>query len=96
MADSVKCACPHCGAKYRLPVETAGRSVRCKQCDTKFKVPQADRTMDDTVMSWLADETSPEEPTTTLPRVIQMPPEQQANGDSSSQSPKLTAKGGRH
>lgn len=47
-------------------------------------------------MSWLADETSPEEPTTTLPRVIQMPPEQQANGDSSAQSPKLTAKGGRH
>lgn len=54
MADLIKCNCPDCGAKYRLPAEFRGRSARCKKCGTKFKVPE-NKTVDDSVLDWLTE-----------------------------------------
>jgi len=73
VADTIKCACTHCGAKYRLPVEAQGRFARCKKCGEKFQVPRAE-TLEDTVLSWL-NEADPEEETVAQPRVISMPKE---------------------
>lgn len=81
MPDSVKCACPQCGAKYRLPAETQGRSVRCKRCDNKFRVPATQTTVEDSVLSWLSDGVREEVDTDLKPRVIQM------DVENSSQSP---------
>lgn len=78
MPDSVKCACPQCGAKYRLPIETQGRSVRCKRCDNKFRVPATQTTVEDSVLSWLADGGREEAETDLKPRVIQMETEKPA------------------
>lgn len=32
--------CPHCHKKLRIPVEHAGKSVRCNGCENKIKIPQ--------------------------------------------------------
>ena len=86
--ESIKCGCAHCGAKYRLPTEAQGRFVRCKQCGEKFRVPAvaangAKSSLEDSVLSWLEDEAAaPEAPTTTGPRVIQMPTDDGASSDS--------------
>jgi predicted nucleic acid-binding Zn-ribbon protein len=73
VADTIKCACTHCGAKYRLPVEAQGRMARCKKCGQKFQVPR-EETLEDTVLSWL-NEADPDEETVAQPRVISMPKE---------------------
>lgn len=73
MADTIKCACTYCGAKYRLPVEAQGRFARCKKCGEKFQVPR-EEAIEDTVLSWL-DESDPDEDTVAHPRVISMPKE---------------------
>ena len=85
MPESIKCACAHCSAKYRLPVEAQGRFVRCKQCGEKFRVPAAavKNTLEDSVLSWLEDDAvAPEAPTDTGPRVIQMSAEDAPSSDS--------------
>ena len=73
---TIKCACSHCGAKYRLPLEAQGRSARCKQCSEKFEVPRQNG-LEDSILSWL-EEPEAEEENVTQPRVISMPT---SNGD---------------
>jgi hypothetical protein len=77
VADTIKCNCPKCGAKYRLPVEYAGRSLRCKRCTEKFSAPR-EQTLEDSILTWLnnpqdeeSDDALPEKP-----RVISMPNEE--------------------
>ncbi len=80
MADTIKCSCSKCGAKYRLPVEAQGRTARCKRCGEKFEIPRAE-SLEDSILTWL---TSPEEAETeggtpAQPRVISMPAHAQAS-----------------
>ncbi|MGE3180231.1 MAG: zinc-ribbon domain-containing protein [Phycisphaerae bacterium] len=77
MADCIKTSCPECSAKYRLPIESQGRSVRCKRCSHKFQIPQAESSLDDSIMAWLDDEAN-DEATTLQPKVIQIPSEELA------------------
>ena len=74
MSDTIKCACSHCGAKYRLPVEAQGRRARCKRCGKKFEVPR-EKNLEDTILSWLAAPEEEEEEELAQPRVISMPDE---------------------
>lgn len=37
MADTIPC--PHCGNRYRLQSELAGKKVKCRQCGQSFEVP---------------------------------------------------------
>jgi len=67
--------CPNCGAKYRLPAETAGRAARCKKCGAKFVVP-AERSLEDSVLDWLDEADTDREEAVDQPRVISMPKEQ--------------------
>ena len=71
MSETIKCACSHCGAKYRLPQEAQGRAARCKKCGEKFKVP-VKASLEDSVLDWLADP-SKEEDLVEQPRVVTMP-----------------------
>lgn len=72
MSDMIKCACSHCGAKYRLPVEAQGRAVRCKKCNEKFEVPRSE-SLEESILSWLTDpDEEKEEVTAEQPRVINM------------------------
>lgn len=76
MADFIKCNCPGCGAKYRLPVEFQGRKARCKKCGEKFAVPKKDKTLEDSVLDWLSEaEEQDTEETIARPRVINIPKE---------------------
>ncbi len=78
MADTIKCTCGHCGAKYRLPVEAQGRTARCKKCGDKFAVPR-EESLEDSILNWLT-EPDPEDESLGPPKVISMPA--QAAGDS--------------
>lgn len=69
--STIKCACSHCGAKYRLPLEAQGRSARCKQCGEKFSVPRQNG-LEDSILSWL-EEPEGEEEAVIQPKVISMP-----------------------
>jgi hypothetical protein len=74
MADTIKCACSSCGAKYRLPVEAQGRSARCKRCGKTFQIPRAQKSLEDSILDWLA--APPEEDEDVAqPRIISMPNE---------------------
>lgn len=70
MSDKIQATCSSCGAKYRLPVEYAGRTARCKKCGTKFAVP-AEHTLEDSVIDWLRD--ADDEEAVAKPRVIDVP-----------------------
>ena len=74
MSETIKCNCPGCGAKYRLPVEAQGRTARCKRCGGKFEVPRQ-QSLEDSILTWLAapDEEEREETAPAQPRVINMP-----------------------
>lgn len=74
MSDTIKCACTSCGAKYRLPIESQGRSARCKQCGEKFSIPKASSSLEDSIMSWLDDPEEADE-LSNGPRVVSMPKE---------------------
>lgn len=79
MAESIKCTCPECNAKYRLPVEAAGRQARCKVCGSKFQVPGS-QSLEDSVLNWLDDDSSTKvEENVDKPKVIQIP---RSEGDS--------------
>ena len=73
VADTIKCVCPHCGAKYRLPLEAQGRRARCKRCGEKFDVPRA-QSLEETILTWLTP-AKEEEKNVARPRVISMPKE---------------------
>lgn len=73
MADTIKCACSSCGAKYRLPIEAQGRTARCKRCGKGFQVPR-EQTLEDTILTWLATPEEEEEEAV-QPRIISMPDE---------------------
>lgn len=79
MAETIKCTCPKCAAKYRLPVEAAGRKARCKRCGDKFEVPRSNNNLEDTILSWLT-EGAEKDDLETKPRVISMP-SNQGEGD---------------
>ena len=70
MAETIKCACGNCGAKYRLPLEAQGRSARCKKCGQKFAVPR-EKSLEDSILDWLS-EPETEEQEVDQPRVISM------------------------
>ncbi len=74
MSETIKCTCPSCGAKYRLPVEAQGRKARCKRCNGTFEVPRAD-SLEDSILTWLSApaEEAVEEAAPAPPRVISMP-----------------------
>ena len=74
MPETIKCACSHCGAKYRLPVEAQGRSARCKRCGEKFDVPR-EQSLEDSILTWLTspDEQDADEIAPAKPRIISMP-----------------------
>lgn len=80
MSETIKILCPECSAKYRLPLEAAGRTARCKVCGTKFAVP-AQKNLEDSVLDWLRDPNVEEEEAVDQPKVINMP--KRAEGDSS-------------
>ncbi len=80
MAESIKCACSHCGAKYRLPVEAQGRTARCKRCGNRFEIPR-EQSLEDSIMSWLmTPEEDEDEVAPAKPRVITMPNEPDNDG----------------
>lgn len=35
----IQAICPHCTKAYRFPPDLAGRKIRCKGCEEKFRVP---------------------------------------------------------
>lgn len=74
MAETIKCACSNCGAKYRLPAEAQGRTARCKRCGEKFHIPPQ-KSLEDTIQTWLnaPTEGEAEEAAPAKPRVINMP-----------------------
>lgn len=81
--DTVKCSCPKCGAKYRLPIEAHGRKARCKRCHEPFEVPKLERGLDDSVLEWLMDPAGEPDEELTQPRVISMKAEQAASPEAS-------------
>ena len=80
MSETIKCACSHCGAKYRLPVEAQGRSARCKRCGKKFQVPR-EKNLEDTILAWLSTPEEEEEQEAAQPRIISMPKEEVADDE---------------
>lgn len=74
MAETIKCTCSNCGAKYRLPVEAQGRTARCKRCGEKFEVPK-EQSLEDSILTWLTvpEEEEAENGVPAKPRVISMP-----------------------
>jgi DNA-directed RNA polymerase subunit RPC12/RpoP len=78
VSDTIKCTCANCGAKYRLPLESAGRTARCKKCGEKFQIP-AERSVEDSVLDWLSE--AAEEEAVEQPRVINMPKSSAADAD---------------
>jgi len=80
VAETIKCTCSHCGAKYRLPVEAQGRTARCKRCGEKFEVPR-EESLEDSVLTWLtAPSEDDEDEAPAQPKVISMPTEPEADG----------------
>jgi len=91
MADTIKCTCSNCGAKYRLPLEAQGRTARCKRCGEKFKIP-LQQSLEDSIMAWLANpsEEDREDDMPAKPRVINMPANEQDEEAASSRRPRGT------
>lgn len=80
MTETIKCACSHCGAKYRLPVEAQGRTARCKRCGERFEIPR-EQSLEDSILSWLMPpEEQEDDVAPAKPRVITMPNEPEAEG----------------
>lgn len=75
MSDGIRMTCPNCGARYRLPAETAGRAARCKKCGEKFVVP-AEKSLEDSVLDWLDEADTEREEAVSQPRVISMTKEE--------------------
>lgn len=85
MAELIKCACPKCGQKYRLPVEYQGRHARCKKCSEKFEVPKQEKGLEDSVLDWLSEaEEQDKEVPVDQPRVVTMKKDENGETDSSS------------
>lgn len=81
MTDStIRCLCPHCSTKYRLPAEFQGRTAKCKKCGQGFQVPQ-ERSLEDSVLDWLS-EPEAEDQEVEKPRVISMPKDSISAADS--------------
>jgi PHP family Zn ribbon phosphoesterase len=81
VAEFIKCNCPKCGAKYRLPIEFQGRRARCKKCGEKFEVPRT-KTLEDSVLDWQAEEDAEKEEAVARPRVISIPKESASDSGS--------------
>jgi len=81
VADFIKCNCSNCGAKYRLPAEYQGRRARCKKCGEKFEVPRV-KSLEDSVLDWLAEADEREEGAVAQPRVISIPKEAASDSES--------------
>jgi hypothetical protein len=54
-AQLVKCRCPKCKAKYRLPASAVGHRARCRSCRTVFRVPEPAVRIptEDDILEWL-------------------------------------------
>lgn len=85
MADFIQCTCGHCHAKYRLPVEFAGRTGKCKKCGEKFQIPKNERSLEDSVLDWLAEDDESEEEID-RPRVISETAEDRASNTGGNRS----------
>lgn len=55
--DTMMVHCTGCRAVLRVPADTSGRWARCPACKTKFRIPEPDELLDETVSSWLEQET---------------------------------------
>jgi len=89
VADTIKCICEHCGAKYRLPLEAQGRSARCKRCGERFEIPKQ-QSLEDSVLTWLSgpeEEEAVEEETPMQPRVISMPTKAEIEAEAGEEPP---------
>ncbi|MEW6251784.1 MAG: hypothetical protein AB1716_14155 [Planctomycetota bacterium] len=91
MAETIKCNCSHCGAKYRLPIEAQGRTARCKRCGEKFHVPRSE-SLEDSILTWLTapDEEEVEEAAPAQPRVISMQAGEQEDAAATARRPRST------
>ena len=72
MSETIKCTCPSCGAKYRLPVEAQGRRARCKRCGEKFLVPR-ELSLEDSILTWLSASDDADDTAAPPPKIISMP-----------------------
>ncbi|OWK37531.1 hypothetical protein [Fimbriiglobus ruber] len=41
MSATLEITCPKCGKDFKVPAEFAGKTIRCKNCQTAFQVPPA-------------------------------------------------------
>src|SRR5262249_55671636 len=53
---SIQAVCPGCQKAYRVPESSAGKTVLCKKCGAKFKVPAVPPDDDDALLDELIDE----------------------------------------
>jgi len=81
----IQCACGHCHAKYRLPAEFAGRTGKCKKCGQKFQIPAQKRSLEDSVLDWLAEDEETDEQIE-RPRVIDVSTDKPASSQGSGRS----------
>jgi hypothetical protein len=93
VSDQIRASCGQCGAKYRLPVEAAGRSARCKKCGGTFEVPQA-KSLEDSVLDWLTEPEVEEEVVADRPRVINMQKDEGDAGANQARGPIRLKSGG--
>lgn len=53
--------CPHCQARYRLPVSSAGHRARCARCRQTFRIeaqpPRFQPPTEDDILRWLCEGT---------------------------------------
>ncbi|MEE8169714.1 MAG: MJ0042-type zinc finger domain-containing protein [Phycisphaerae bacterium] len=56
MASKTIVKCGSCGARYRVASEMVGRAARCRRCRHRF-ILAPKRSLDDSVMDWLLDDT---------------------------------------
>jgi len=57
----IQAVCPGCRKAYRVPESSAGKTVLCKKCGAKFKVPAVPPDDDDALLDELIDESDAED-----------------------------------
>lgn len=64
----IELSCPHCGTRYRLPSEYAGKRVSCKKCGKGFQIPADDEPAPVAQIAPVADVAPPAEQAAKAPR----------------------------
>ncbi len=55
--ESRNTRCPSCGTILNIGNAAEGAMVRCGKCKHRFRIPEAAKDLEDTVLGWLEDET---------------------------------------